>query len=58
MFTVLVAFDVEKFSGWLIKEEGFEDVAQLHGGIATYGKDPETKTMWDGKMYVFDDHYQ
>lgn len=45
----------EKFSGWLLKE-GFEDVAQLHGGIATYGKDPETKgEYWDGKMYVFDD---
>ncbi|HCY0736574.1 TPA: rhodanese-related sulfurtransferase [Staphylococcus aureus] len=45
----------EKFSGWLLKE-GFEDVAQLHGGIATYGKDPETKGQyWDGKMYVFDD---
>ena len=27
----------EKFSGWLLKE-GFEDVAQLHGGIANYGK--------------------
>ena len=37
-------------------KEGFEDVAQLHGGIATYGKDPETKgEYWDGKMYVFDD---
>ena len=30
----------EKFSGWL-KKEGFEDVAQLDGGIVTYGKDPE-----------------
>ena len=45
---------MRKFSGWLLKE-GFEDVAQLHGGIA-YGKDPETKgEYWDGKMYVFDD---
>ncbi len=45
----------EKFSGWLIKE-GFEDVAQLHGGIAVYGKDPETQgELWDGKMYVFDE---
>ncbi|WP_086312171.1 UPF0176 protein [Enterococcus sp. 7F3_DIV0205] len=45
----------EKFSGWLIKE-GFEDVAQLHGGIAVYGKDPETRgELWDGKMYVFDE---
>ncbi len=45
----------EKFSGWLIKE-GFEDVAQLHGGIATYGKDPEVQgELWDGKLYVFDE---
>lgn len=45
----------EKFSGWLMKE-GFEDVSQLHGGIAVYGKDPQTKgELWDGKMYVFDD---
>lgn len=45
----------EKFSGWL-KKEGFEDVSQLHGGIATYGKDPEVKgQLWDGKMYVFDE---
>lgn len=45
----------EKFSGWLLKE-GFEDVSQLKGGIATYGKDPETKgELWDGKMYVFDE---
>ncbi|OCA85727.1 hypothetical protein A8F94_12700 [Bacillus sp. FJAT-27225] len=45
----------EKFSGWLVKE-GFEDVGQLHGGIATYGKDPEVKgQLWNGKMYVFDE---
>jgi len=45
----------EKFSGWL-KREGFEDVSQLHGGIATYGKDPEVKgELWDGQLYVFDE---
>ncbi|MBS4751008.1 rhodanese-related sulfurtransferase [Granulicatella sp. zg-ZJ] len=45
----------EKFSGWLVRE-GFKDVGQLHGGIATYGKDPEVRgDLWDGKMYVFDD---
>lgn len=44
----------EKFSGWL-KQEGFEDVSQLHGGIVTYGKDPEAKgQLWDGQCYVFD----
>ncbi|MED3822861.1 rhodanese-related sulfurtransferase [Priestia flexa] len=45
----------EKFSGWL-KEEGFEDVSQLHGGIVTYGKDPEVQgELWDGQCYVFDE---
>jgi UPF0176 protein len=45
----------EKFSGWLVNE-GFEDVGQLHGGIATYGKDPEIQgDLWDGQMYVFDE---
>lgn len=44
----------EKLSGWLLKE-GFEDVAQLHGGIHNYGTHPETQgELWDGKMYVFD----
>ncbi|MFD0051811.1 rhodanese-related sulfurtransferase [Actinomycetes bacterium NPDC127524] len=45
----------EKFSGWLVKE-GFEDVGQLHGGIVTYGKDPEVQgELWDGQCYVFDE---
>lgn len=45
----------EKFSGWLLKE-GFKDVGQLHGGIDTYGKDPEVRgELWEGKMYVFDE---
>jgi UPF0176 protein len=45
----------EKFSGWLVRE-GFEDVSQLHGGIAVYGKDPVVKgQLWDGQMYVFDE---
>src|SRR5690625_2411690 len=44
----------EKFTGWLINE-GFEDVAQLEGGIVSYGKDPEVKgKLWDGMCYVFD----
>ncbi len=47
----------EKFSGWM-KREGFGDVGQLHGGIATYAKDPETRgQLWDGKMYVFDERH-
>lgn len=45
----------EKFTGWL-KREGFEDVAQLHGGIVTYGQDPYVKgQLWDGLCYVFDE---
>lgn len=45
----------EKLTGFL-KKEGFQDVAQLHGGIISYGKDPEVKgRMWDGKCYVFDE---
>lgn len=45
----------EKFSGWL-KTAGFDDVSQLHGGIATYGKNEETQgELWDGQMYVFDE---
>ncbi|HLQ73246.1 MAG TPA: rhodanese-related sulfurtransferase [Bacillota bacterium] len=45
----------EKFSGWLV-QEGFENVGQLHGGIVSYGKDPEVKgARWDGQCYVFDE---
>jgi UPF0176 protein len=45
----------EVLSGLLLRE-GFKDVSQLHGGIVTYGKDPEIKgRLWDGKCYVFDE---
>lgn len=45
----------EKLTGYLLKE-GFEDVAQLHGGIVSYSKDPEVQGKWyDGKCYVFDE---
>lgn len=45
----------EKLTGFMIKE-GFQDVAQLHGGIVTYGKDPEVQgKAWEGKCYVFDE---
>lgn len=44
----------EKFTGWMI-QEGIENVAQLEGGIVSYGKDPEVKgKLWDGVCYVFD----
>ncbi|WP_377889081.1 rhodanese-related sulfurtransferase [Alkalihalobacillus sp. R86527] len=45
----------EKFSGYL-KKKGFNDVSQLHGGIVTYGKDPDVQGKYfDGKCFVFDD---
>ncbi len=44
----------EKLSGFLIKE-GFTDVAQLHGGIVTYAKDPTVRGQgFEGDCYVFD----
>lgn len=43
----------EVFTGWFMNE-GF-DVAQLEGGIITYGQDPDVKgKLWDGQCYVFD----
>src|SRR5690625_2566060 len=46
----------EKFSGWLKREGIGENVGQLHGGIATYSKNENTKgQLWDGQMYVFDE---
>lgn len=45
----------EKLSG-LIRQEGFEDVYQLEGGIVKYGKDPEVRGRdFDGLCYVFDE---
>ncbi len=45
----------EKFTGFLL-EEGFKDVAQLHGGIVMYGKDENVQgDLFDGKCYVFDE---
>jgi UPF0176 protein len=45
----------EKLSGFLVRE-GFQDVNQLHGGIVSYGHDPEVRGKdWHGKMYVFDE---
>lgn len=44
----------EIFTGWM-KREGFDNVAQLEGGIVTYGKDPKVQgELWDGMCYVFD----
>ncbi len=43
----------EKFSV-LMKEEGWEDVNQLHGGILNYAKE-EGGVHFEGKCFVFDD---
>lgn len=43
----------EKFSV-LMKEEGWEDVNQLHGGILNYAKEEEG-AYFKGKCFVFDD---
>ncbi|QMV39917.1 oxygen-dependent tRNA uridine(34) hydroxylase TrhO [Cohnella cholangitidis] len=40
----------------VLKNEGFEDVFQLDGGIVTYGQDPEVQGRgFDGNCYVFDE---
>lgn len=38
----------------VLKEKGFEDVSQLHGGIIQYGLE-EGNSHWKGKLFVFDD---
>lgn len=44
----------EKLTAFMLSE-GFRNVAQLHGGIVTYGKDDAVKgKMWEGLCYVFD----
>ena len=44
----------EKLTAFMLSE-GFENVAQLHGGIVTYGKDKTVKgKLWEGLCYVFD----
>ncbi|HET7627243.1 MAG TPA: rhodanese-related sulfurtransferase [Bacillales bacterium] len=45
----------EKLTGYL-KAQGFENVAQLHGGIVKYGKNEKVQgRLYDGKCYVFDE---
>lgn len=43
----------ETFSA-LLKEDGFEKVYQLHGGVINYGQQQGSK-HWQGKLFVFDD---
>ena len=42
------------FYSALMKQEGFEKVYQLDGGVIQYGLD-EGQKHWDGKLFVFDD---
>ncbi len=39
----------------LLKEQGFEEVYHLHGGILQYLEDvPSDKSLWNGECFVFD----
>jgi UPF0176 protein len=45
----------EKASAWL-RQQGFENVYQLHGGILNYMQTiPESQSSWHGECFVFDD---
>ncbi len=45
----------EKSTAYL-KEQGFEEVYHLQGGILKYLEEvPEEETLWDGECFVFDD---
>lgn len=39
----------------LMKQKGFKDVYQLHGGIVKYGEAKKDDGLWEGKCFVFDD---
>ncbi|MYM62773.1 rhodanese-related sulfurtransferase [Pseudomaricurvus sp. HS19] len=44
----------EKSTAYL-KEQGFDEVYHLHGGILQYLEDvPASDSLWDGECYVFD----
>ena len=45
----------EKFTAFL-KQEGYDEVYHLRGGILQYFEDvPETDSLWDGECFVFDE---
>ncbi|GAC1392401.1 MAG: rhodanese-related sulfurtransferase [Candidatus Saccharimonadales bacterium] len=39
----------------LMKNRGFQEVYQIEGGIASYGKEYADSDLWEGKLYVFDE---
>jgi UPF0176 protein len=44
----------EKLTAWM-KNEGFEEVYHLKGGILKYLEEtPEEQSIWEGECYVFD----
>lgn len=44
----------EKSTAYM-KEQGFEEVYHLHGGILQYLEDvPQSESLWNGECYVFD----
>lgn len=43
-----------EFYSALLKEEGFDEVYQLDGGVIQYGLD-RGQSHWKGKLFVFDD---
>ncbi|HEY4254988.1 MAG TPA: rhodanese-related sulfurtransferase [Chlamydiales bacterium] len=43
-----------EFYSAALKQEGFEQVYQLEGGVIQYGQD-EGQAHWKGKLFVFDD---
>ncbi len=44
----------EKSTAYM-KEQGFEEVYHLHGGILQYLEDvPKSESLWNGECYVFD----
>lgn len=45
----------EKYTAWL-KDQGFENVYHLQGGILQYLEDiPAEESLWEGDCYVFDE---
>lgn len=38
----------------VMKSRGFEEVYQISGGIARYGKQYGDEGLWDGSLYIFD----
>jgi UPF0176 protein len=37
-----------------MRRRGFEEVYQLDGGIAEYGRERGDRGLWEGSLYVFD----